>query len=189
MTLPRTRVVPALALGLVLFAGQSHAGLQDGIMNDATMLAEMEAAPVRDVSATDTLPLAPEVAKRLAGGYWWFAGELVEAEHDREPVRTPGVAACATGVQLKDRILAPLDVGGGDCASQAKVWSHGSYQVWKCRESEGEWTASRLIYVQGENLMVLVQDSYLDREGGGLDSVLTLNATTAHGGACSPGPG
>jgi hypothetical protein len=153
------------------------------------MRAEMEAAPVREVPATDMLPLAPEVAKRLAGGPWWFAGELVEAEPGREPMSTPTGAACVTGAQLGNVLATPMDLPAGGCTSQAKIWSSGSYRVWQCRESDGETTASQLIYVQGANLAMLVETRYRDREGGGLDSALKLNATTAHGGACSPDPG
>jgi hypothetical protein len=184
MPSPSFLIPAAVAFFLVVSSGPVRAAGQQMIEPDAAMLAEMEAAPLRDVPAEGTPQMAPAVMAILAGGDWLFEGQYTEVEDEAEPATTTASPSCATGAQLREALMSPPDIRGVECTSQARVWPRGSHQVWTCSNDDERFTATRLIVVQGEYLSAIDETSMRDVNSKAVDTSASIKATTAHGGAC-----
>jgi hypothetical protein len=184
MPSPSILVTAFAAFLLVVSPGQARAAGEQPIEPDAAMLAEMEAAPLRDVPAEGAPQVAPAVMAILAGGDWLFEGEYTEVEDEAQPATTTAPPSCATGAQLREALMSPPDIGGLKCTSQARVWPRGSHQVWTCSNDDERFTATRLIVVQGEYLSAIDETSMRDVNSKAVDTSASIKATTAHGGAC-----
>lgn len=177
-------IAASLACLLAVSSVPARAAGQQMIEPDPAMLAEMEAAPLRDVPAEGAPQMAPAFKASLAGGDWLIQARSMLAEGEAEPVTTTVPESCATAAQLLELLMTPPDIGGLKCTSQARIWARGSLQVWTCSSEDEQFIATRLMVVQGETLSAVDQTSMRDVDARAVDTAIAISATTAHGGAC-----